>query len=287
MLWEPPVENNTRGSINLSIVIPAHRDPSLSRCIESIDENVEVIVALNDASEDVEQAAVAAGVTIVSMEEAHLGRAYNLGIQAATGDNILLMDSDCIFTSGAIRKLYDGLSNSDLSKGRVQFASKSYLTKIVARVRHIHTVKPNAYSPPLAFKKSILTELGGYYFDPDIPWTEDYDFDMRVRGANLPLTYVDSARIIHPPVNLTRDLRSARNYGMGHAVGYLKGLPWYRLPRLSITQLFKSGRKVFAKYGLATAIYFTVWQISFYFGFRQRLKGTNRLIDSGDSPIRR
>lgn len=267
-----PPENSAKPWLDLSIVIPAHRDPALKKCLESIDANVEVVVALNAPTPEVEEIARRAGVVAPRMEEAHLSKAYNLGIHAASRSNVLLMDSDCVFLPGTIERLYQALEGHHLAKGRVLFSYKGWLSKVVARARHVHTVKPNAYSPPLAFRKSIVEHLGGYYFDPDLPWTEDFDFDARVQRAKLSLKYDDAARIVHPALSPIQDLRSSRRYGQGHGCGVQKGLPWYRPPRVSVRGLVAMVNRIRKKYGSATAIYLGFWQVSFYQGYKSRVK---------------
>lgn len=73
----------------------------------------------------------------------------------------------------------------------------------------------------MAFNKAILAKVNGYYFDENLSWTEDYDFDIRVKSANLKILYDDKARIIHPELSIKQDLKSSFNYGVGHARGVL------------------------------------------------------------------
>lgn len=46
--------------LNLSIVIPAYNDIRLGKCLKSIDENVEVVVVLNGATEEVKKSPILA-----------------------------------------------------------------------------------------------------------------------------------------------------------------------------------------------------------------------------------
>ncbi|RJG26173.1 glycosyltransferase family 2 protein [Paenibacillus thiaminolyticus] len=258
--------------MDLAIVIPAYNDPRLERCLKSIDEDVEVVVVLNGATPEIKRIAKSHPVRIRELDEPNLSRAYNEGILSAASSNVLIMDSDCVFEPGTIRSLYRLLDEAPLAKGRVVFAYRSFIGKTVARARHIHTTRKNAYSPPLAFRKSIVNKIGNYYFDAELKWTEDFDFDARVQRAKLPIAYEHSAKVIHPELTLRQDLRSAFHYGTGHARGVIKqktgygrlGKMWAGLPKLY--SLIKK------KYGAATASYYVVWQISFWLGYKKQMR---------------
>ncbi|TCP66514.1 glycosyltransferase family 2 protein [Baia soyae] len=258
----------------ISIIIPAYRDPRLKQCLSSIDEQVEVVVVLNGATREVEEIAEKhPNVVIGRLSEPGLPQAYNHGIELASHPNVLIMDSDCVFLPGTIRKLYEKLEEAPLAKGRVLFNFKSSIHKIVARVRHIHTAGKKAYSPPLAFRKSILSDIDGYFFHSYLSWTEDFDFDARVKKAKLPIAYDDSARIVHPELAVQEDLRSSFHYGQGHAEGVHLNIQWYK-PVLPYSwkqkkQMFQLIKK---KYGTWTAIYMMFWQRSFYKGYQNKIK---------------
>ncbi|WP_191567435.1 glycosyltransferase family 2 protein [Metabacillus idriensis] len=258
--------------LNLSVVVPAYNDPRLEQCLKSIDEDVEVIVVLNGATEKVKKIAYSSKAVIAELKEPNLAKAYNYGIQIATHKNILIMDSDCIFRKGTILKLYNLLDEASLAKGRVMFSFSSRIGKIIARARHIHTSKKNAYSPPLAFDKTILEKVGGYYFDEALAWTEDYDFDVRVKKAKLTLKYDDTARIIHPELSLMQDLKSSFNYGVGHSRGVVFKKEGYYAPQNKLKSLYSSFKYVRGKYGILTGIYLLLWQLSFYNGYRKEIK---------------
>ena len=88
--------------MELSIVIPVKDDIKITECINSIDEDVEIVVAMNDPSDEIIDIVKKLGVKSVHLPEANLSKAYNAGIEAATYDKVLLMDSDCIFEKGTL-----------------------------------------------------------------------------------------------------------------------------------------------------------------------------------------
>ncbi|MCL1935237.1 MAG: glycosyltransferase [Defluviitaleaceae bacterium] len=257
--------------LNLSIIIPAYNDIRLKECLQSIDEDVEIVIVLNGATEEVKKIAYSYNsvVKIFELSEPNLAKAYNYGIENSTKDNVLIMDSDCIFISKTIIKLYKLLEKAPLSKGRILFLFNSKLGKIIARFRHIHTNGKNAYSPPLAFRKEILKDIGNYYFDEKLVWTEDYDFNIRVSSANLLILYDSTARITHPELSLKEDLKSSFNYGTGHSRGVFFNKKGYNVPKKDIKIFASAFKSIGKKYGYATAIYFLIWQIAFLVGYKK------------------
>lgn len=260
--------------MEVSIVIPVKDDIRIKECIDSIDEDVEIVVVLNDASEEVNKIVSKLDVKIVRIDEANLSKAYNAGIMNATYENILLMDSDCVFEKGTIKKLYNGLEHARLSKGMVVFKRKGINSNIVARVREFTTTDfCNAFSPPLAFKKDIINEIG-YYFNPKLKWEEDFDFNIRVKKSRLNIYWDKSAKIYHPPLSFRSDLRSAFNYGTGHGVGIKEEI--YKTNSISKEQKKKIKRYqkkyLMAKKGILCWLYYKVWGIYYKNGIKHSLK---------------
>lgn len=265
--------------MNISVVIPVCNDLRLKACIDSIDEKVEVVISLNKPTKELKD-------LIKSMQKAQkekkkyqnikfniceidypsIAGAYNKGIKHASYENILLMDSDCIFEKGCIRKLHQNIKSHLLSKGKVVFSSDSFVTKMVARAREFHTSdKVSAYSPPLLFKKKIINKIGGYYFHPSLCWLEDSEFDKRVQNAKLEIAYDKSARVIHPPLNPARDLKSAYWYGVGKRIGVELGI--HDKP----TGLMGSIRKyIFSapkSKGYLSGLYLFIWKMALFVGY--------------------
>ncbi len=255
--------------LDLSIVIPCATDTRIKYCIQSVYEtcadNIEIIVSLNGASEEIkEMLKNFQGIKTCEVEEPNLSKAYNNGIQHATRNNVLLMDSDCVFGKDAIKLLYDGLKYGKLSKGLVVFQDNSTMSKIIAKVREYTTTDfVNAYSPPLVFPKDIKDLIGNYYFHEQVPWSEDSEFDYRTKQAGLKIHHNSRAIIFHAPLNIKQDMKSGFRYGRGKRISEKLGL----LPRtryfcfkMHAKKILKT-REVFYKKGLLAALYyFFVWR---------------------------
>ncbi|HEY3867498.1 MAG TPA: glycosyltransferase family A protein [Actinocrinis sp.] len=277
-----------------SVVIPVKDDPLIFRCLESIDEPVEVIVVTNGSTPQFVKSLASFEkhpLEIVSLEKPGIGAAFNAGAEKATGDFILLMDSDCVFTPGSIRAMAEGLGSGDFSRGRTVFSSHSWATRMTARTREytedaLRTRRPNAYSPPLLYRKDVIQRMGGYHFDPRLGWREDRDFELRRRAAGLPVAFVPEGTVVHKPLSIRADLASVLNYGAGQHRGELLGI----LPKISLRhEIAKTARSV-TRIAVGTrnpvlAVYPVVRLLALLRGYREaaRRHAGSRLHQGGDA----
>jgi glycosyltransferase involved in cell wall biosynthesis len=229
---------------DLTIVIPVCDDPLIYRCLASIDVTCPIIISTNGSPDWFLEGLVtysrgASHVTVLNTSERGIGLAYNRAILQAVTPMVLLMDSDCIFEPGAIAAML-AASSGGLVKGRVQFETEGYGSKVVAAARRLTedplvTKKANAYSPPLLYRTDVVEEMGGYHFNAAMKWREDRDFELRRRKSDIPVRLVPAAVIWHKPLSLKNDLRSVRAYGVGQAHGELLKV----LPAMSLTRELK------------------------------------------------
>lgn len=259
------VQALTQKELDISIVIPCYKDKKVFNCIKSIDEKVEVIVVINPPSIEIEELINFnfPSVVIFNQEQPNLALARNNGFQLSKKSNVLFIDSDCIFTPGAIRKIYKGLANASLSKGLVRFEKKSKLTAIVSIVREYHTSAfPNAYAVPLGIRKDVITKLDGYLFDINLHWYEDFDLDFRARKGKLDLIWIKDAEIIHKPINVIADLKAAYHYGLGKAIFDNKHKDILKLNKKHKSNqalVFTRMRKRINYIGIIPALYYSLW----------------------------
>jgi glycosyltransferase involved in cell wall biosynthesis len=262
--------------MKISIIIAVSNDLRIEKAIKSIDEDVEIIISLNKPTKDIVDLVSKLKrknqkIKICTISYLSIAGAYNNGIKHSTYSNILLMDSDCVFEKGCIKRLYRGLKKSPLSKGLVVFRYKSKVEKIISQARDFHcSGRINAYSPPLLFKKNILSKIGGYYFHPALCWMEDGEFDCRVQKAKLPIYFDPKAKIYHDRLNLKTDLKNAFMYGVGWNISSqlkIDNKPSGLIK--SISQLLIKGTK---EKGFITGVYLYIWKIVILLGYNiQRL----------------
>jgi len=262
--------------LDLTIIIPCATDIKIKHCIQSIYEtcvdDIEILVSLNGASRGVKEILKNfQSVKVCEIKEANLSKAYNNGIKHSSRNNILLMDSDCVFDKNTIKLLYNGLKYEKLSKGLVIFRNNNLMSKIISKVREYTTTDfISAYSPPLAFSKDIKNLIGGYYFDERVPWSEDSEFNYRVQRAGLKIYYNPKAVIYHAPIKVAQDIRSGFKYGRGKRISEkLNLLPETNYLTISThTKKFMKTYAVFRTKGLLPALYyFFIWRPSNRIGY--------------------
>ncbi|MGA2800303.1 MAG: glycosyltransferase family A protein [Candidatus Micrarchaeaceae archaeon] len=214
-------------------MIPVSSDPKIEECINCINSNkykVEIIVALN--APDLKTAELLdeisknnKSVRRIFIKKKGIGRARDLGCKAAKGKFLMMMDSDCIMKKGSLDLLIDGLSNTDLSKGDVKYLSNDFSTKLIAKVRQGNASNlNNLYTPMIAFRKSIVKKIGGYYFSHNLQWAEDGEFAERAKRVKLTLKKVPSAIAYHKPTSISQDISTAFKYGFGFGIALRSGL---------------------------------------------------------------
>lgn len=271
----------------VSVVIPVSDDPRIFDCLGSIDEEVEIVLVLNRPTSQINNIVGSLNHRIdhlvrIEIPERCLGNAYNVGIEASSQPVVILIDSDCVFDPGAIRRLYKGTRRAPLCKGKVTFQREGLISRIVAEAREHHTGDlRNAYSPPLAMRKGVDSLMGGAYFDNDLAWCEDHEFDQRVSAYGVPIYFDDAATVRHPSLTARRDLKSAYRYGSGYRVGIRKGAirpNWiYGGRRTVIGSVaidivrFAASPQYFAsiarKKSLQVAVYMAFWMLAFAAGY--------------------
>lgn len=255
----------------ISIVIPCSDDILIKNCLESIDAKVEIIVSLNKPSEAVKKIMNDfPGIKIIETNKKGIALAYNNAIEIASNDWILLMDSDCVFAKGAIKKMWALTMQFLVIKGKIIFQSKGLVSSVIARVREFTTSDTlNAYSPPLLFNKKIIREIG-YYFHPDLVWFEDDDFNNRVKANNIHIGYVPEIVIFHKPLLLSQDIKNAFNYGVGRQIGIeLKIYEPHTIKSIArnIFLVFIDTVEILIKKGLFPSLYyFFFWNLAFRAG---------------------
>lgn len=249
----------------VTVVIPCKDDPLVERCLASIDEPLDVVLAFNGSPAGFADRVMArigcrADLRLhrVELGRANLAAALEAGITAAPTRRVLLMDSDCTFRPGALaavtRAMDAGDAENEVYKGTVVFArSRGLLARPIAQSRAHYTAEVlTAFKPPLAFDVVLRARLGGYFFDERLPWKEDADLDCRVRAAGVRIVGVADCVIDHTAVTARGDLRSNYRYGVGSAIAEHFAIP--------VTQPDRGPADAARRYGFGTAAY--LWTVN-------------------------
>ncbi len=101
----------------LSVIIPAHNaEKYIAQAVDSLRKQAwagetEIIVIDDDSVDHTAASARALGVKVLQKEQGGAASARNMGLQAATGELILLLDADDVLTDGALDAMYAALES--------------------------------------------------------------------------------------------------------------------------------------------------------------------------------
>ncbi len=206
-------EQGPRSGETTSIVVLSHDHLAMTqRCIEALRaaadprHPTELIVVDNGSCDGSAEWLAAQPDVLLIRNERNLGApaARNQGLQAATGDWLVVMDNDAIVTPGWLRRLLhhaqvDGqagcigpVSNRAAHGQQVEFAGGTDAASLQRFADAWYVAEPGASQPHnmlssfcLLFSRRVLLAIGG--FDPRFsPWGyEDDDFTLRAALAGF------------------------------------------------------------------------------------------------------
>ncbi len=211
--------------MKVSVIIPSLNAPTLARALTAVaaQETLpgEIIVVGRD------EAGVLAGFPSVAFidtqEPVCAARARNLGLQAATGDIFLLLDSDCIPQPDWLQRHVTRHEAGDLVVGgSVALQGSNYWAQS-DNVSMFHEFVPGLPTGKrlllptlnLSVRRQVVERVG--FMDESFPGAaaEDADWTIRMGLAGIELTFDPSAVVAHAPARTTwRDVvRHWRNLG--------------------------------------------------------------------------
>lgn len=101
----------------LSVIIPAHQaEKYIAQAVDSVrrqgwTSQTEIIVIDDGSTDNTAQAARTLGVQLLQKAQGGAASARNMGLRAASGSLILLLDADDVLTDGALKAMYDALTD--------------------------------------------------------------------------------------------------------------------------------------------------------------------------------
>ncbi|MCK2244626.1 MULTISPECIES: glycosyltransferase family A protein [unclassified Crossiella] len=218
-----------RGLADTSVIIPLGADPRIAACIDSIDEEVEIVLALHHPSEQLKEwiRNHPRPLTVTEVDDpGNLGAACNAGAEVASGRYHLLMDRGGTFAPGAVRLLVTAALTHPVVTGWVVYGEASNtLGKLVARVREYDVGDYiNALSPPLICHRDIVPHIGGYLYDPLLRRRAGREFDFRLQLAGIPVHRVPAARVCREARAGLPALRGYYRQGIGEGIAQETGV---------------------------------------------------------------
>lgn len=214
--------------MNISILIPNHNDLRMKNLIQSIDytcdskKHVELVIVLNNPTDeliellhDVENEYEGKFLfSVVYTDCQNLGYLYNLGLQTATYDYVLFLDSDIVCEPGAIHDVVQHMDQkTQLVKANLIYKN---MNGLVEKARFCNTTKDiPPYIPVILIKKEIFKLLKeDFVFAVDVVWCSDAEFAYRVMNECIPFKYCE-ANFYHDKISLKKDIKDAVLYGFG------------------------------------------------------------------------
>jgi|SRR3989344_301045 len=274
----------------LSLIVGVRDHSEITNLLSSIDEDIEVVLVLNNTEPSLRKTIQDLSfdkftLKIIEIPSSSLGTVKNEGIKNSLSENLLFLDADCVLESGTLRKVIKCLGKYEIGKLNLVIKEYGGITKILANNRLPGKINA-AYMPGIFFRKSIISKIGGYFYQDDLYWREDYEFKQRIEKSHIDIHYLKDAIVYHPHYKIFHDLRTAFRCGGGQQIGCSKGhiiptLKWgggrnifsailfdiYRFPFLITVLCYQD----YKKFGIFSAMYKFVWKFIFTLGYYSQL----------------
>lgn len=230
----------------ISIVIPLYNQLAYTRgCLESlattIPSNTEVVVVDNASSDGTaEYLKTIENVVIISnaVNRGFAG-ACNQGIQAATGEWIVVMNNDVILSSGWLEGmlLAAGARQLDMvspaiREGALNYPFGPYAAELTGRMKHVVRLGQVNGICFMAHRR-VFETIGVFDENFHIGQYEDKDLFLRARKAGFRLGTVGAAFIHHFGSITQKSLgvrRQARDYALANKAYFIRKwkVPWWK-----------------------------------------------------------
>ena len=226
----------------VSVVVPVYNAAgSLPHCLGALlaqtypSERYEIII-VDDGSTDA--SAVVAhscldnweGVTqVIQKPNAGPASARNRGIEAASGDIVAFIDSDCVAEREWLMRLTDVFRASDdavagvggpiINHSPPGWVSSYLQAANFYRHRMRRGVVDYLVTGNVAFRRSALLAVGGFAVDEGV-WGEDADLSFRLRQLGYVLLLTQQGTVTHfgSPTSLRGLIKELYRYGYGSSV---------------------------------------------------------------------
>lgn len=272
--------------MDISVVIRSHRDIRVLDCIESVDSDVGDIVVVLTERGGLAREVEATGVRLFFARPGRLGASIAVGLEHCKMDKVIIADSDCVFGTGYIKRVYELLDSYDIVRGRLKMLSEKGIlsagTRMVAANReYVYNLEEHMFLPGLGLRRSLSSSLGGLLFDPNLVRAVDLDFEQRAIDAGCSFFFDRTVEIIHAPESLRHDMKAAWLTGRsteflsrkGRGPGAIpSGLFNFILQSIGVNR-FGLYKQIASSYGLGAAFYHHVWSVVFHAGYLYGSKG--------------
>jgi len=258
--------------MDITVIIRCLRDRRVLECIDSIDEDVEVIVSTShdDAFESFLQEH---RIKYCLSAEGNLSVCSNVGFDTASFDKVIITDSDTIFEKGCIRRMFHGLDDCKIVRAKLKFdiSKKIASSKLVADARDFVNSKELTFTPGIGMRKDIVKDIGGFFFNDSVPFAVDADLNYRVKRNGVKTDYLNDAIIVHRAESIRHDLKAAKRIGAGTAISARSLASRYSTPEKDVRRSLKAihlsdYHQMIRTKGICTFFYQVVWDICYHIG---------------------
>jgi glycosyltransferase involved in cell wall biosynthesis len=203
-------------------VIPVKKDEFIYRAIESVPEDVEIVVGLSNSPEEFINSLIkkyGSRIKLAYSSKDGMPVALNLAVEHASNESIIVLDSDCYIPSISTIEAYDSyLQEYNFVRGITLMERNSYWSRIAAKgteaMNKRFSIKPRLFGPSIAFRKTAYQSYGGY--DEKMVYGScDHEFCLRIEKNKEIVGFAEKAAILHKPLTLKVDFKSHYGYGLG------------------------------------------------------------------------
>lgn len=235
----------------VSVVIPAYNsEKSIGRCLKSIvgQKPLEVIVVDDGSTDGTAQIAKRYPVKLIQhAANKGLAAARNTGVEAARGDVILFIDSDCEAMPGLVKTIVENYSkgiDGVGGQGRETGDSKADIWRQLTGGQGYGSEKrievPFLFGLCSSYRRSVIIEAG--LFDTLFRTNgEDVDMGLRLNKMGKTLVYEPGAKVVHYRRDtfwsLVRMVYRAYKFGY---MAYLKNRGLLRTSMMSVASIAKN-----------------------------------------------
>jgi rSAM/selenodomain-associated transferase 2 len=177
---------------SLSVVVPTLEEGSrIEACIHSIepmDAVVEVVVSDGGSRDDTRERARRMGCRVVTGPPGRGGQVLR-GVEAATGDVVLVLHADSRLVPGTLKRILEALRRHPQAPGGscgMRFMGGRSRMGLVAWLnnRRAECLGIAFGDQAQFFRREALAEVGGY---PGIPLMEDVELSLQLKSLGRPL----------------------------------------------------------------------------------------------------
>ena len=170
---------------SISVIVPAlNEEFSIGRCIESLKNRTavtEIIVADGGSTDKTKTIALKHRARVIPSPQGR-GAQIKAGINAASGDVILVLHADCLAANGAFERLIKSLAaNAHVVGGAfgMQFKPQNPKTRFIALLNNLRTNLTGISFGDQAqfFRREALGHMGGF---PPMMLMEDVELSLRL-----------------------------------------------------------------------------------------------------------